>query len=50
MFMTAMYLYGVPTVDHCKWFKSLVSYLVYFPSFLTLANLSRGVVVIIRVY
>jgi len=47
MCMTTMYLCGVPTVDHCKWFKSLVSYLVYFPGFLTLMTLSRGVIVII---
>jgi hypothetical protein len=36
MFMTIVYLCGVPAVDHCKWFKSLVSHPVYFPGCLTL--------------
>jgi hypothetical protein len=50
MCMTTVYLYGVPTVDLCKWFESVVSHLVYFPGYLTLMTVSRSVVVIIQVY
>jgi len=49
MCMTIVYLCGVPTVDHCKLFKSLVSH-VYFPGYLTLMSVSRSVIFINCVY
>ena len=42
MCMTTVYMCGVSTVNHCKWFKSLVSCLVYFPGYLTLMTVSWG--------